>query len=285
MSCAHQLGAGSRVTQTIQPFPSGWQKPLRPPAPLVGGHYAPGPAGLKWPQWPLSSHLAGWSRFQCIASCSLAHRRPELPDQAPMGTRRGGGGWERVGGSSTDTLFSLLNLSLDAGSLGHLSPNSATLPHLFCSASSPDGAILLSRTFNSTPVVQFCPFSNPKPSFRTSCPPSSAQLLPPCHPPLLYYLPHRWLRTRRILGSHRSSEPWGGRGNGATRKEKREKVAGSQVGGGGRKVKGDRRAGSRLGLSWVAPPPRAPASQLCSRVPSEGPFPVAQQQELGATHQ
>lgn len=129
--------------------------------------------------------------------------------RAPRSGSNGNPAWQwgvGGGGSSTDTLFSLLNLSLDAGSLGHLSPNSATLPHLFCSASSPDGAILLSRTFNSTPVVQFCPFSNPKPSFRTSCPPSSAQVLPPCHPPLLYYLPHHWLRTRRILGSHRSSE-------------------------------------------------------------------------------
>lgn len=61
-----------------------------------------------------------------------------------------------------------------------------------------------------------------------------------------------------------------GGGNGATRKEKREKVKGSQVGGGGRKVKGDRRAGSCPGLPWIAPPPGAPASPSTLRSPQQG---------------
>lgn len=48
-------------------------------------------------------------------------------------------------------------------------------------------------------------------------------------------------------------------------------------------MKGDRRAGSCRGLSWVAPPPRAPASPIYSPVPFEGPLRVAQQQELGVS--
>lgn len=43
---------------------SGWKAPR------------PRPSGSQGTERPLSSHLAGWSGFLCISSCSLAHCRP-----------------------------------------------------------------------------------------------------------------------------------------------------------------------------------------------------------------
>lgn len=193
---------------------------------------------------------------------------PDRPAQAPLGSQVDREGCPLL------TLFSLPNLSHDYGFLGPASPNCApplSLPY------PPNVAIL---PLGLSPSPQLCdsvPLSTPKSSFkRLASPPSSAQLLTSVPPSLLCPAPcpGPWVRTRRIQGSH---GPWGGTGNGATRKDKREKVAGSQVGGGGRKAKGDRRARSCRGLSWVAPPP---GRRFPSKVPSEGPFRVAQQQGL-----
>lgn len=93
------------------------------------------------------------------------------------------------------------------------------------------------------------PFSSARASFRTSLPGSLLLLASELHPPpptLLFTGPRPRLRvrTRRILGFHRRPQSLQeGEGMVQPGKKKREKVAGSQVGGGGREVKGERERG------------------------------------------
>ena len=99
MSYSHQLGAGSRVTRTIQPFPSGRQKPLGPPATLAGRHRAPGPPGLKGQRGPYLPTLQDGPD-----SCAFLHAHwPTAGRSSQMGLP-----WElRVRGPSADTLLPL----------------------------------------------------------------------------------------------------------------------------------------------------------------------------------
>lgn len=82
-----------------------------------------------------------------------------------------------------------------------------TLPYLFYSFPSPNVATHLSRTLNPTTILQFLPPLQPQIIIQNSSP-SSAQLLPPCHPPLV---PGPGLGQR---------ESWGPTGPGSLREGK-----------------------------------------------------------------